>query len=306
MPAANRYALFEGRILPIDEANISIMTSALHYGTAVFEGIRSYWSEERQRQALFRPRDHLERMARNARILHMELPGPLDEIEGGLIELLRREAFQQDAYVRPLLYKSGRDIEPRLHGVSCEFAAFAVPLGRYLDTAKGIRACVSSWERIHDASLPPRGKLTGAYVNSALAKSDAVQSGFDEAILLTNNGLVSEASAANLFLVRRGRLVTPPSTADILEGITRETVIELASEADIPVTVRPIQRTELYIADEVFLCGTATEVCPVIEIDHRSIGSGSPGPITTTLAQHFYDVVHAKTAPPRDWLLPIP
>jgi branched-chain amino acid aminotransferase len=305
MPIENRYAYFEGGIVPIEGAKVSIMTSALNYGLAIFEGIRAYWSAEQERLLLFRVRDHVERLRRNARILLMELPLPIDEFEGVILELLRKEDFREDAYIRPLLYKSACEIGPRVHQNPCDVAVFAAPFGRYLNTTDGIRAIVSSWRRLADNGVPPRGKIAGAYVNSALAKSEAVLNGVDEAIFLSENGTVSEGSVANLFLVRRGTVVTPPVTADILEGITRDALIALAKEDRIPVVERPVHRTELYVSDEVFLCGTATEVAPVIEIDHRAVGDGKPGPITSQLAQRFDAVVRGRVEAHRDWLTPI-
>lgn len=300
-----RYAFFGGEIVPIERARISIMTSAFNYGTAIFEGVRGYWSEEEQRINLFRLSDHLRRLQQNGMILLMELPLPIAEIERAIVQLVKREEFREDVYIRPLLYKSACEIGPKIHNTPCSLAIFATPFGRYLDTENGVTACVSSWRRNSDNSIPPRAKITGAYVDSALAKSEAIQNGFDEAILLTNDGLVSEATAANLFLVRDGTLMTPPVTADILEGITRLTLISLSEELGFTVIERPINRTELYIADEVFLCGTATEVTPVIEIDHRPVGDGMPGEITRAISRRFDDVVHERSDAHNDWLTPI-
>lgn len=300
-----RYAFFGGEIVPIERARISIMTSAFNYGTAIFEGVRGYWSEEKQRINLFRLSDHLRRLQKNGMVLLMELPLPIAEIERTIVQLVKREEFREDVYIRPLLYKSACEIGPKIHNTPCSLAIFATPFGRYLDTENGVTACVSSWRRNSDNSIPPRAKITGAYVDSALAKSEAIQNGFDEAILLTNDGLVSEATAANLFLVRDGTLITPPVTADILEGITRLTLISLSEELGFTVIERPINRTELYVADEVFLCGTATEVTPVIEIDHRPVGAGTPGEITRAISRQFDDVVHERSDNHRDWLTPI-
>jgi branched-chain amino acid aminotransferase len=305
MPIENRYAFFGGQVVPIEDAKVSIMTAAFNYGLAIFEGIRGYWDAERERLLLLRLRDHVERFRRNGRMLFMELPYPIEELEGFILHLLREERFREDVYVRPLLYKSACEIGPKVHGNPCDVAIFAVPFGRYLNTAGGIRAVVSSWRRLSDNSVPPRGKINGAYVNSALAKSEAVLNGADEAIFLCENGWVSEGSVANLFLVRDGTLITPPVTADVLEGITRDAMITLAEEAGIPVDERPVHRTELYVADEVFLCGTATEVAPVIEIDHRAVGEGKPGPITRELARQLDGIVRGRIEQHSDWLTPV-
>jgi len=302
MAIENRYAFFDGEIVPIERAKISIMTSAFNYGTAIFEGLRGYWSDEAERLYVFRLHEHIERLRRNGRILMMDLPHPVAEIEHAVVRLLRKEAFREDVYVRPLLYKSACEIGPRIHGDPCALAIFAAPFGRYLDTKNGIAACVSSWRRLADNAIPPRGKITGAYVDSALAKSEAILNGFDEAILLSEEGLVSEATAANLFLVRNRELITPPVTADILEGITRATLIALAREDGIPVVERSVHRSELYVADEIFLCGTASEVAPVIEVDRRAVADGVPGGITRTLAARFEDLVRGRSEDSRGWL----
>lgn len=305
MDLESRYAYFSGRIVPIEQAKVSVMTTALNYGTGVFEGIRAYWCEDRGDLLIFRLEKHIERLRRNGKILMMELPVSDAELIEIIIELLRKEAFQTDAYIRPLLFKSGCEICPRVHDNPCDLTVFTSPLGRYVNTSDGITAVVSSWQRMSDTVIPPRGKITGSYVNASLSKSEAQEAGVDEAILLTRDGTVSEASAANLFLVRDGALITPPVHADILEGITRDALVTLAREAGIEVVERLIQRSELYVADEVLLCGTAVEVAPVIEIDHRPVADRAPGPVTQQLAEAFDACVHGRSSIHSSWSTPV-
>ncbi len=301
----SRYAFFEGRIRPIDEARISILAAAVNYGLAVFEGIRAYWPDERDALLVFRLRDHLERLRSNGRILLMDLPMTLDEAAAAVMTLLAKEGIRGDAYVRPLLYKSAHEIGPRLHDSPCKLSMFVTPLSRYAETSNGIRVVVSSWRRISDAAAPPRGKIAGTYVNAALAKSEAALAGADDAILLGEDGTVSEGTVSNLFLVRGGRLVTPPVAAGILEGITRQSVLTLAGDLGIPVEERSVSRSELYVADEVFLTGTAMELAPVIEIDRRPVGNGAPGDVTRRLARSFDDAVHGRSLAHSDWCTPV-
>ena len=305
MKIENRYAYFEGRIVPIGDAKVSIMTSALNYGLAVFEGIRAYWDEAGRRLLVFRLDDHLERFWRNGRILCMEPPVSRETLAGAVVELLRREAFHSDAYIRPLLYKSACEIGPRVHDNPCDVSLFATPLDRYVNTEGGIAVIVSSWRRAGDSSIPPRGKISGSYVTAALSKSEAVLAGADEAILLTESGAVSEGTVSNLFLVRDGTLVTPPVSAGILEGVTRRTVLTLAAELGVDVAERTVLRSELYVADEVMLTGTATELAPVIEVDRRPVGDGAPGPVVRRLAKAFDDVTHGRTSHHAEWCTPV-
>lgn len=305
MRIESRNAWFEGRIVPIDEAKISILASVVNYGLAVFEGIRAYWIADRGELLVFRLCDHLERLRRNGRMLMMDLPYSLDELTSAVLALLCREGIRGDAYVRPLLYRSDLEIGPRVHGGTCELSMFVTPLSRYVNTAAGVRTIVSSWRRTGDSSIPPRGKISGSYVNAALAKTEAVLAGADDAILLTEDGSISEATVSNLFLVRDGQLVTPPTSAGILEGITRDTVIRLARELGIEVVERRVGRSELYVADEAFLVGTATEVAPIIEIDRRPIGDGASGPATRRIAAAFDDAAHGRLPEHVEWCTPL-
>jgi branched-chain amino acid aminotransferase len=296
---------FEGAYVPMRDANVSIMTHAFMYGTATFEGIRAYWNaEQKQLYGLF-IREHVERIRKSARILLMDPVQSVDELSTIILETVRRNQFREDAYIRPSFYKSTRAIGVRLHHLEHELDVITVPFGDYVDTTRGIRIMSSSWRRNADEALPARGKIVGGYVNMAFQKSEAELNGFDEALVLTAGGHASEASAANLFMVRDGVVVTPPVYDDILEGITRKAMLQLAKDAGHPTEVRSIDRSELYIADEVFLCGTGVQVSPVVEVDHRPIGSGEVGPIATAIKDRYFDAVRGRLPEYRSWLTPI-
>lgn len=291
---------FRNQYIPLSQAKVPLLTHALHYGTGVFEGIRGYWSPEDGELWLFRMRDHWDRWRANARLLRMEIPLTSMELSDITRELIRRNHFKSDVYVRPLAFKSQQGIG--VHASSeMEFAIVVIPFGVYMDSSQGLRAAVSSWRRIDDNAIPARGKICGAYVNSALAGDDARAAGFDEAIFLTADGHVCEASAANIFLVRQGRFITPPVTDDILEGITRDTAIDLARDFWVETIERPVDRSELYVADEVFFAGTAFEIAPVVEIDHRRVGSGTIGPLTQKLQQMYRAVTRGQTTRRSNW-----
>lgn len=301
-----QFAFFKGRIVPIEEAKVSVMTHALNYGTGCFEGIRAYWSQEDEQLYVFRMPEHYKRLHNSCRILLMELPYSVEELGKITVELLRREGYREDTYIRPLVYKADEGIGVRLWGIKDEFAIFAIPFGKYIEREEGANVCVSSWRRIDDNEVPARAKSTGAYVNSALVKSDAEMKGFDEAIVLTRSGHVSEGSAENLFIVRDGELITPPRQENILEGITRATIMELArNEFGIKVREGRIDRTELYVAEEAFFCGTGVQIAAIASIDGRKIGKGAPGPITTQLRDLYFDIVRGKVAKYRHWLTPV-
>ncbi len=297
-----KHAFFKGEFVPIEEAKVSVMTHALNYGTGCFEGIRAYWNEEDEQLYLFRMKEHYQRLLHSARILQIKLPYTADELGDLTVELLRKEGYRQDVYIRPLAYKSSEGIGVRLHDLEDDLAMFAVPFGRYIEREEGVRAGVSSWRRVDDNAIPARAKITGAYINSALAKTDAILSGYDEAIVLTQEGHVSEGSAENLFLVKDGRLVTPPVTENILEGITRATVMEIArEEMSLWTTERRIDRSELYTADEAFFCGTGVQIAAIVEIDHRPIGTGKIGPVVSQLRDLYFDIVRGKVPKYRAW-----
>lgn len=301
----NRFAFFNGAIVPIEQAKVSVMTNALNYGTGCFEGIRGYWNADEGQLFVFHLRAHMERLHRSCRILFMELPYSVDELCQITLELLRREEFREDVYIRPLVYKSDPAIAVRLNDMADAFTLFAVGFGQYIDSS-AVRACVSSWRRIDDNIIPSRAKAAGAYINSALAKTEALLNGYDEAIVLGGDGQVSEASAANLFIVRDGKLVTPPLTSDVLEGITRQVVAQLAHERlGLSIVERPIDRTELYVADEAFFCGTGAEIKPIVEIDRRKVGPGAVGPISSMLVSLYADTVRGRLREHRGWCTPV-
>lgn len=296
---------FQGGYVPMRDAKISIMTHAFMYGTAVFEGIRAYWNAEQGQLYGVFLREHVERIRHSCRIMLMEPVPSVDELVEIITEVARRNHFREDAYIRPSFYKSTRAIGVRLHHLDHDLCVVAVPFGNYIETEKGVRVMTSSWRRNADEALPARGKITGGYVNMAFQKSEAEMNGFDEAIVLTAGGHASEASAANLFVVRDGVVITPPVYDDILEGITRRAMIELCRAQGLPVEVRSIDRSELYIADEVFLCGTGVQVSPVIEVDHRAVGSGQVGPIARVIAARYFDAVRGRAPEFSHWLTPI-
>ena len=296
---------FEGGFVPMRDAKVSIMTHAFMYGTAVFEGIRAYWNEEQGTLYGLKIREHVERIRLNARMLLMDPIPSVDELTRLILETVQRNGFREDVYIRPSFYKSSRQIGVRLHHLEHELYIITLPFGNYIDTDSGVRVMSSSWRRNMDEAIPARGKIVGGYVNMAFQKSEAELNGFDEALVMTADGHASEGSAANLFVVRDGTILTPPVTDDILEGVTRRAILEIAANEGIPVEIRSIDRSELYIADETFLVGTGVQVSPVIEIDHRAIGSGEIGPIARLIRDRYFDAVRGRLAEYRHWLTPI-
>jgi branched-chain amino acid aminotransferase len=301
-----KYAFFEGKIVPMEDAKIGVMTHALHYGTAVFGGIRGYWNADEEQLNIFRPLDHFERLLQSASLMRMNLPYTAEELVDILAELLRTEGFRTNCYIRPLAYKSTEMIGVRLHDVDDQFTMFSMPFGAYIPNEDGAHVCFSAWRRVDDNAIPARGKVSGAYANSSLIKSDAILSGFDEALVLNQEGHVTEASAANIFIVRRGVVYTPPAQSDVLEGIVRRTFITLLREdLNIEVVERDIDRTEVYIADEVFLCGTGVQIAAVTQVEHRPIGTGRMGTITRQLRDRFAEVTLGKVEKYQEWLTPV-
>src|SRR6059036_917835 len=284
-------AYLDGAFTPLADAKISIATHALQYGTAVFEGIRAYWNPAREQLYAFRLRDHYARMARNVRILRIALPGTADALSALTVELLRKNGFKSDVYVRPLAFKAARSVKVALKDLRDGFGMYAFPLGAYLPTG-GLAARTASWPRTADDAIPARGKLTGAYINTALAVDEALDYGADEAIFLTTDGHVSEGGGANLFMVQGGVLATPPVTDDILEGITRDSILQIAAELGILVQERQIDRTELYVAEEVFFCGTGAQVAPCVKIDGRVVGDGQIGPVARKIGEVYFGIAH--------------
>ncbi|MGB3329069.1 MAG: branched-chain amino acid transaminase, partial [Thermomicrobiales bacterium] len=266
------YAFFEGKIVPFGDAKVSIGTHALQYGTGAFAGVRGYLSDDKQTINIFRLKDHAARLLRSAKLLRMELPYDVDSLANVLVELTKQNAPTSDVYFRPFVYKASVQLTPRLKGLKDELAVYMLPMGDYLDTRRGQKAIVSSWTRASDNAIPSRGKITGSYINSAFAKDQAEEMGADDAIMLNSDGKIAEGSSCNFFIVRDGELITPPISSDILEGITRRTVLALAEELGIPTQTRPIDRSEIYIAEEAFFCGTGVQLAWIEQIDNRTIG----------------------------------
>jgi len=296
---------FEGAWVPMREAKVSVMTNAFMYGTATFEGIRAYWNADEGRLYGLRVREHVERIRQSCRILLMRDVPSVDELTRLIIETVRRNGFREDVYIRPSFYKSTAAIGVRLHDLDNQLYIIALPFGNYIDTQSGVRVMTSTWRRNADDALPARGKIVGGYVNMAFQKTEAELNGFDEAVVMTADGHVNEASAANIFVVRDGVALTPPVSDDLLEGVTRKALIEILGNEGIPVEVRSINRSELYVADEVFMCGTGVQVSPVIEVDHRPVGSGEVGPIGRLVRDRYFDAVRGRLPEYAHWLTPI-
>ncbi|MGH2358555.1 MAG: branched-chain amino acid transaminase [Candidatus Limnocylindria bacterium] len=301
-PQLGAWAYFEGRLVPIDEAKVSIATHALNYGTAVFEGIRAYRQHDGSLAILF-AKEHYERMLRNGRLLRASVPETVDGLVEVTRELLRLNEHDTDVYIRPLLYKSAASLRLQLSGLNDRIAIYSFPMGNYLPTG-GLRATLSGWQRVNDNAIPARGKVTGSYVNASFAAEDAHAGGYDEALLLTADGHVAEASSANVFVVRGPEIATPPLADDVLPGITRAAVIQIATDAGHPVVERKIDRTELYLADEVFLTGTGVQLAPVASIDGRPIGSGEY-PVSLELQRLYFAAVRGTNPRYASWLTPV-
>lgn len=301
-----KFCFLEDTFVPWEEAKVPISTHALHYGTAVFAGLRGYWNEEEHQLYVFRIRDHFERLHDSVRIIFIDLKYSVDELIDITKELLRKNEFKCDVYIRPLAFKS---VGPKIVGMDIttvpnSFLMFALGFGEYLPLSGGLHVCTSTWRRIPDVCIPARGKISGAYANSCLAKSEATLSGFNDAVFLTEDGYVSEGSAMNLFIVRKGTIITTPVYADILEGITRRTLMQVARDLGIPVEMRPIHRSELYVSDEIFFCGTGVQLAPVTKVDHREV-KNQEMPVTKRIQKTYFDIVRGKNEKYRNWLTPI-
>jgi branched-chain amino acid aminotransferase len=296
------WAYFEGAIVPIGEARISIATHAFNYGTAVFEGIRAYRQHDGTTAILFGP-EHYARMLRNARLVRASVAETVDRLVEVTRELLRHNAHDGDVYVRPLIYKSARSIRVQLSGLDDRVGIFTMSLGDYVPT-NGLRATVSGWQRVSDNAIPARGKISGSYVNASLASEDAHAAGYDEAILLTSDGHVAEASAANVFVVTGSEVATPPLADDVLAGITRSAILQIAADAGLEVAERRIDRSELYLADEIFLTGTGAQVAPVSSIDDRPIGTGA-SPVALDIQRRYFAAVRGTDRRYAHWLTPV-
>jgi len=302
-----QFAYFEGEIRPIEEAKVSVTCNTLHYGTGCFGGLRGYWNEERQQLYAFRLADHYKRLLNSSKLLHCRLDYTVEQLVEITVQLLVREGWRENCYIRPLVYKDDGVYRVWLHDATDKVTIFSQSVGAYIPVDKGANVCVSSWRRVDDTAMPARGKVNGTYVNSALAKSDALLSGFDDAIVLNQDGHVAEGSAANFMMVRDGVLITPPVTSNVLEGITRRTVLELASNVlQLEVVEREIDRSELYICDEAFYCGTGAQVTPISNIDHRAVGNGDIGPLTQQIRDLYFSVVFGNEPAYMHWLTPVP
>ena len=296
-------AFFKGDFVDIKNANVNIQTHALHYGTAVFEGIRGNWNTTNDSMIIFRLREHYERLIRGTRILLIDIPYDVDELCNITTDLVHKSGYKQDVYIRPIAYKSAEKIANlKLPELENDFALMIIPFGDYIDSSRAINCCTSSWRRLDDTNIPPRVKISGNYVNSILAKTEAVLAGFDEAIILSQSGSVSEGSGENLFIINDGEITTPPLSDNNLDGITRNCVFEIAKqELGIQIKEKTIFRSELYLADEVFLTGTAAHITPVGQLDKRTIGTGDTGEITTKIQSLYSDIVRGNNSKYLDW-----
>ena len=294
------WAYQDGEFKRLADAHVSLATHALNYGTGVFEGIRAYWNAGQEQLYVFRLREHFDRMRDNCRLLRIALPGDSAMLSEVTLELLRRNEFRTDVYIRPLAYIAARSIKVALHDLRSGFGMFAFPIGAYLPTS-GLAARTATWRRTSDDSIPARGKLTGAYINTALAVDEAHGANADESIFLTRDGHVSEGGSANLFMVRDGELVTPSVTDDILEGITRDSIMTVARELGLTVRERAIDRTELFVADEVFFCGTGAQVAPCVTVDGRAVGDGTIGPIARRIGDLYFAIARGDDKRHAEW-----
>lgn len=300
------HAYFKGSIVPYAEAKVGVLTHALNYGTAAFAGMRAYWNTTDEQLFLFRPTDHFRRFLNSARIMLMEFDQTPESLTKIVVDLLRADGYRQDVYIRPLAYKADEIIGVKLHDLQDEISIVAFPFDRYITRDTNAHVTISSWRRVDDNAIPARGKISGAYANSALIKTDAVRAGFDEALVLNQDGHLSEGSAMNIFMVRNEKVITPPITDNILEGITRRTVMELLDkEMGIPVIERQIDRTEVYLCDEFFMTGTAAQITAVTQVDYRPIGNGVMGPVTSRLRLIFDEVVRGQWPKYAHWNVPV-
>ncbi len=299
------YVFLDGQYIESDKAVIPVRTHAFLYGTGVFEGIRGYYNQEENKMYVFRMKEHYERMMRSAKVMWMESPYTVEEYSRITIDLLKRNEYKQNVYIRPTLYKSSMKIGPSLDDNKDSFVLFTTPLNDYYDSDKGLNVCISNWRKNSDNAMPPSVKITGAYANASLIKTDAHFAGFDDAIVLNEAGKVAEGSGMNLCFVKNGKIITPNTTDDILIGVTRNTVLELAKYLGIPTVEREVSRSELYVFDEVFCCGTGAQIMPIVSIDHRQIGNGNTGFITKKIQNLYYEVVQGKIEEFKHWCTPV-
>ena len=295
-------AYFQGQFIPFENATVSIATHAIHYGTAAFGGLRGIPDPQNPRQILlFRLDRHCQRLSQSAKFLHHDISA--ESIQEIIVEFVKRNQPQESFYIRPLVYSSGLGIAPRLHKIDKDFLVYGLIMGDYL-AADGVSCRISSWHRQEDRSFPLRGKISGAYITSALAKTEAVESGFDEAILMNTQGKVCEATGMNIFMVRNGQLITPGLDQDILEGITRDSILQIAKDLGIPTQERSIDKSELLLADEVFLSGTAAKITPVKRIENFTLPEDRP--LTMKLKAVLTDITENRNPKYQDWVFKIP
>ena len=300
------YVYLNGEYVDIAKASIPVRTHAFLYGTAVFEGIRAYWNEDEKQLYVFRAKEHYERLQRSAKIMYMESPHTVEEYCKITVDLMKKNNYKEDAYMRPTLYKSAQKVGPGLYDNPDSFLIISNKMGDYIDTSKGLKVCVSSWRRNSDNAIPPRAKVAGGYANAALIKTDAHYAGFDDAIVLDEQGQVTEGSAMNLYLIQNGKLITTMKTDNILVGITRNTIMELAKDVlGLEVEERAIDRTEIYISDEAFYCGTGAQVSPIVSVDNRKLGDGTVGPVAKELQKLYFDVVKGRVPKYKKWCMPV-
>ncbi len=301
----NRTVFMNGTYVPWDDATVHISTHALHYGTAAFEGLRAYYNADKGQSFIVKLHEHVARLYRNMRVLRLALPLDREAFAAAIVDVVRANAFAEDVYIRPIVYWGAGGVGVHPYGRTNDYAIYVEPMGNYFGDVDVLKVCVSSWARVSDNALPPTGKFAGAYVNSVLAKIEALQDGYNEAILLTKDGFVSEGSGENIFLVRRGTVLTPPPSDDILEGITRHAIITLCHDLALPVVERRIARTELYAADELFFTGTAGEVAPIASVDGITIGDGTIGPLTQRLKDAYSRAARGEDPRYAEWVTPV-
>ncbi len=300
------YAYFEGQQVPFQDAKVSVATHALQYGTGVFGGIRGYLNHDAKSINIIRLADHCKRVIQSAGLLKINLPFDGQGMADVFVELTKKNKPTTNVYYRPFAYKAGLDLTPKLTNVDDGFTLYMQTLEDFYAADRGISMMVSAWQRVNDNMIPARGKVSGAYINSSLAKDDALSYGFDDAIMLNSQGKVGEGSAANLMMVRNGVLITAPITADILEGITRRTVFQIATDLGVTIEQRTIDRTELYLADEIFLCGTGAQITPVFSVDKRQVGNAQVGSITKEIYSVYHDLVRGKVDKYEELLTRVP
>lgn len=302
-----KYAFFKGKIVPFSDAKIGIMTHAFNYGTGVFEGIRAYWNADKKQMYMLKLAEHFERLQRSSSLaLKTSIKYSIDELVQITVELAKKNGYKEDIYVRPIYYKSQEKIGLGLLGIEDDFCMFLAPFGAYLDINKGIKVCVSNWYRISEKSAPQGAKITGAYFNSSLAKAEALEKGFDEAILLSHEKTVAEGSGENLFMVKNGKLYTPPLSETILPGITRVAVMELAAnEMGLATVERQIKQDELYSADELFFCGTGAQISSIVQVDDKIIKDGKVGNITKKLQEIYFRAARGDDPKYLSWVTPV-